>query len=289
MPHMPYGIQQPAVSAQLIRLEKDLGVSLFRRRPFKLTLEGEKLFAFARPFFDRLDEVETELRSGRKYLRVASAEAAIRYHLPEPLKQLKAEFPGLHLTLKSIDDRSMEQLAHGELDLVIGAEEGLLPEGVIEETLIELRMLLLVPEDVEGATVSSFLRKHAGKLPLISPPSDQLSSRLFRDELARRGMKWAPAMELGALDLVRRYALRGFGVGLLVEGTLTGDLEGMRVIPLNGFPKLRVAACHAGKTNPVATRLLEVIRAWAKEMQIGRVRGTVRRSGSNKRGSMPER
>ena len=34
---MPYGIQQPAISVQLIQLEKSLGTTLFRRRPFQLT------------------------------------------------------------------------------------------------------------------------------------------------------------------------------------------------------------------------------------------------------------
>ena len=33
---MPYGIQQPAVSGQLLQLEKHLGVKLFHRRPFSL-------------------------------------------------------------------------------------------------------------------------------------------------------------------------------------------------------------------------------------------------------------
>ena len=31
--NMPYGIQQPAVSAQVIQLENDLGMPLFQRRP----------------------------------------------------------------------------------------------------------------------------------------------------------------------------------------------------------------------------------------------------------------
>ncbi len=270
LPRIPYGIQQPAVSAQLIQLEKALGVVLFRRRPFKLTLEGEKLFAFARPFFERLDDVENELRNGRRYLRIASAEAVIRYHLPEPLRSLKAEFPGLHLTMRAIDDRSLEQLAHGELDLVIGAESGAIPEGVIEETLIEMRMLLLAPDEAKDAGVPEFLNRHAGETPLISLPEDQLVCRLFADELARRGLVWKPSLELGGLDLVRRYAAGGFGVGLLVEGALSEELPGMRVIPLNGFPRLRVSACHAGKMNSIAARLLEMIRDWAGRMRLGK-------------------
>ena len=37
---MPYGIQQPAVSGQMLQLEAELGVKLFNRRPFALTPAG---------------------------------------------------------------------------------------------------------------------------------------------------------------------------------------------------------------------------------------------------------
>jgi len=51
---MPYGIQQPSVSAQVNALERDLGVTLYERRPFKLTPAGEELFKFVEPFFGRI-------------------------------------------------------------------------------------------------------------------------------------------------------------------------------------------------------------------------------------------
>ena len=41
--HIPYGIQQPAISAQILQLEQQLGVALFRRRPFDLTDEGRRV------------------------------------------------------------------------------------------------------------------------------------------------------------------------------------------------------------------------------------------------------
>ena len=50
--NMPYGIQQPAISAQVIQLENDLGMTLFQRRPFELTPAGVELFAFVQPFFE---------------------------------------------------------------------------------------------------------------------------------------------------------------------------------------------------------------------------------------------
>jgi len=51
---MPYGIQQPAISAQILRLEEDLGLKLFQRRPFQLTPAGRELYEFVAPFFSRV-------------------------------------------------------------------------------------------------------------------------------------------------------------------------------------------------------------------------------------------
>src|SRR5664279_4266958 len=73
--HMPYGIQQPAVSSQILLLEQDLGVRLFERNPFRLTAEGEKLYAFVRPFFEQLDTVAATLRKRpAPLLRLGAAE-----------------------------------------------------------------------------------------------------------------------------------------------------------------------------------------------------------------------
>ena len=63
--NIPYGIQQPAVSAQVAQLEEYLGVTLFQRRPFVLTPPGEKLYAFVKPFFANLDKVANDLQGGQ--------------------------------------------------------------------------------------------------------------------------------------------------------------------------------------------------------------------------------
>src|SRR3954464_15780718 len=59
--HIPYGIQQPAVSGQMRALEESTGARLFERSPFRLTVPGEKLFAHVAPFFEGLDDVAAAL------------------------------------------------------------------------------------------------------------------------------------------------------------------------------------------------------------------------------------
>jgi DNA-binding transcriptional LysR family regulator len=53
--NIPYGIQQPAVSGQIAKLEESLGTKLFQRRPFALSRCG--LFEFIKPFFDNIETV----------------------------------------------------------------------------------------------------------------------------------------------------------------------------------------------------------------------------------------
>src|ERR1019366_5888135 len=76
--HIPYGIQQPAVSSQILRLEEDLGKRLFERNPFRLTAEGVALFEFARPFFENLDAVAGRLRqTAPPQLRLGASELVL--------------------------------------------------------------------------------------------------------------------------------------------------------------------------------------------------------------------
>src|SRR3989454_11196730 len=79
--NMPYGIQQPAMSGQIIQLEEFLGVTLFQRRPFELTAAGEELYAFIQPFFENLQSVGEKLRGGAAQLiRIGASEVVLRDH-----------------------------------------------------------------------------------------------------------------------------------------------------------------------------------------------------------------
>jgi len=84
--NIPYGIQQPAVSAQVAQLEEFLGVTLFQRRPFALTADGEKLFAFIEPFFANLDQIAGELQGGQaRHFRIGASTIVLRDHMPQLL------------------------------------------------------------------------------------------------------------------------------------------------------------------------------------------------------------
>jgi DNA-binding transcriptional LysR family regulator len=98
--NIPYGIQQPAVSAQIARLEESLGTKLFQRRPFALSPAGVELFEFIRPFFDNVEIIAEKLRQNRSpQLRIAAPSIVLHDYLPELLQKLRTKFPEFRLYL----------------------------------------------------------------------------------------------------------------------------------------------------------------------------------------------
>src|SRR5437879_13649124 len=82
--NMPYGIQQPAVSGQIARLEESLGTKLFNRRPFALLPPGVELYEFIPPFFDEIGHVGEAIRGGSSQkLRLAAPAKVLSALLPE--------------------------------------------------------------------------------------------------------------------------------------------------------------------------------------------------------------
>lgn len=257
---MPYGIQQPAMSAQMIRLESDLGTPLFERRPFRLTLAGQALYEFIKPFFSRLGEIEDIIQGKLAHrLRLAGLTEVMREHVPVMLADLRSRFPDLKVTLQEIDQRGAEKLiAQGEADLAITVLESGLPPGFHSLTLARLPLCLLVAASSSHRRGTDLIKAGAaGREALISLPPHEMLPRLFQKELSRRGIVWRTAMETSSQDLVAIYVRNGLGIGLAVR---TPDLENnpdFRLLPLPGFPKLPIGAFWRGKPGEVCRSLIE--------------------------------
>ena len=197
---MPYGIQQPAVSGQILQLERDLGVKLFNRRPFVLTPAGEELYDFLYPFFSRLDEVESRLKGEEsRHLRIAASASAMRNHLPELLGEMREEEPDLRLTLREVDPGDIHGLlVHQQVDLAISIIHGRRAEGFQAVELLKLPLVLLVPEDWKVRRFADMLvddpysKGKVSKYPLVGLPHHEILGRIFQEALEERDINWTP-------------------------------------------------------------------------------------------------
>lgn len=269
---MPYGIQQPAVSGQMLQLEKNLGVRLFQRRPFALTPAGSDLYEFLAPFFSQLDEVAGRLRGeAGQHLRLAASPSVLTMHLPVVLESLKRKMPELRLTLREVMPAEIDSLlASQEVDVAISAQSAKPAPPVKTVELVRLPLLLLVPEGAPSSTFAA-LKKSArsGEIsePLISLPARESISQLFQEALAKDGLRWGASMEVNTLELVHSYVSHGFGYGVTVEVSMPAIPENVRVIRLTKAPPLVMGVSYTGKLGAVAERFVEEAVDYAQKMK----------------------
>lgn len=263
--HMPYGIQQPAVSGQIIALEESLGKPLFRRRPFQLTQAGAALFEFVRPFFENLDSMEARLRGNAgRLLRIAASSPVLKSHLPTILKSLKEEYRELRFTLHEAVQPEIDFLLRNrEIDLAVTVVEGPPDPDLISEKLIELSLILLAPAKSKIRSAEDIWRMDPITEPLIGLPERQPLVKLFAKGLQKRGITWRVGIEVTTIELIEVYVSQGFGFGLTVAIPGWKHGTGVRAIPLPGFDPVQIAAVWRGGPDPLLKALVLELRTVA--------------------------
>jgi DNA-binding transcriptional LysR family regulator len=266
--NIPYGIQQPAVSAQVAQLEEFLGVTLFQRRPFALTPEGEKLYAFIEPFFANLGRMAAEFQGGRaRHFRIGASTIILRDHLPGLMAGVRKKFPGLKVSLREGYPAQLEQLlAQDEIDLALTVMERKPPAGFQSMVLLELPMVLLVEKSSPLKAATELWQRDKIDEPLICLPGHESVTKHFLARLAELKREWFPAIEASSISLIETYVAAGLGIGVSVNVPRQPLPKNVRALPLPDFPAASLGALWRGKKNPLLDTFLDMARQRAREM-----------------------
>ena len=125
------GLSQPALSAHVRDLERQLGVSLLSRttRSVRLTTEGELFLHRLQKVLDDLDGAVLDLRDraalSRGRVIVAATPSAASGLLPRAIARFQARYPGVQIQL--VEDGSpgvAHRVETGEADLGVGPLSG---------------------------------------------------------------------------------------------------------------------------------------------------------------------
>lgn len=202
-------ITQPAVSQHVRALEKELQVRLVERGggAWQLTDAGEIVYRFAQ----RIRASETEMRQLLQALQVGergrvvlgASSTGVLYYLPPVLRRLRADYPGIDLTLFSdITDRLRTAVIDGSADAA-------LVWGPVADPRLLAKPLHRAPFAVVAAADHPLAEQ-----PLVTPI--ELSAYPFVMNL--QGTTTRQVIEA---------ALRGLGVSLQVamEGTSTENIK----------------------------------------------------------------
>jgi DNA-binding transcriptional LysR family regulator len=266
--NIPYGIQQPAVSAQVAQLEEFLGVTLFQRRPFALTPEGEKLYQFIQPFFANLDKIAGELQGGQlRHVRIGASTIVLRDHLPGLLQGVQRKFPGLKVSLREGYRAHLESLLQrDEIDLAVTLIEKKPSPGFNSLTLLELPMVLLVEKNSRIKSAEELWSRDKINEPLICLPVSESLSKNFLQQLNELGVDWFPSIEASSVDLVETYVANGLGIGMSVAIPKKPLSANVRALPLPGFPPVVIGALWRGRTTPLLQAFFDELKLRAKQL-----------------------
>lgn len=198
-------ITQQTLSAHMAALEKELGCTLFRRRPaFRLTDEGRVFRAYCEKMLSLDDAMHREFRemaaepSGT--LRIAISQTRSRILIPPAAVRWHSRFPRVSLrVLELSNDPLIRAVQEDRADIAVG----LIPEDVPELTvtrLYEEELLLLIPDTPAYAHLGSGV-----------PAPEELARCAF--------------LTNSASDIVGRYGERFFtGLGIVPRIAAMSDM-----------------------------------------------------------------
>ncbi len=119
-------ITQPALSKQILSLEKEIGIQLFNRSsvPVTLTAAGEYFIQEAKKLLyneDQLIRSMEQFKSGEKgRLIIGSTPFRCTYLIPEIVKKVREKFPGIQVKLvEEGSDLLRKDVVDGKFDLAV--------------------------------------------------------------------------------------------------------------------------------------------------------------------------
>ena len=239
-------LTQPAVSAQIAKLEQRLKVRLLDRlgRRVYPTDPGRLLYSYAEQV-ERLSailseaeqavaEMEPELK-GR--VTVGSSPTIAIYLLPRLLGQFKREHPKVEISLAVGQTREvLESMVDNMYDFALVEGPGKAP-GLLFERLMDDELQLVVAPDHPWASRRSegITMEELSQTPLICHRQGSGTQTAIEREFQRRCIQINRSMEVENNEVVKRMVEAGLGVSILSRLVIQQELErgSLVAVPVN--------------------------------------------------------
>jgi DNA-binding transcriptional LysR family regulator len=227
-------VTEPAVSASVAAMQRDLGCDLVTRqgRGIALTPAGETLARYAAELLGLHEQALRELRGARS-LRLAAVTTAGEYVVPPLLKAFAQTHPHVDVTLE-VGNRStvMERLLRRDVDLAIGGRP---PPGtgIAGMPILSYRLVVVAASDhaVADPAEETWLLREPGS-------GTRATVEAF---LEGQGIVPRSTMTLGSNGAVKQGVAVGLGITLLSTHAAGTELAAgtLRRVPVAGAPLRR--------------------------------------------------
>lgn len=277
-------ISQPAMSQQIRRLEKEVGVELVARtkRSVRLTHAGETYLLEARRAVQCLDDATRVARQvaegayGR--LRVGVTSPALFVIYPEIAHAFHAHRPEIAVTVSVLDTAEQEQaLLRGDLDIGV-VHPPLDSSGLEAADLASWPFRIALPDSHPLTTHETLTMNDLAGEPLVLFPR-RIGPRLYDSIIelcVRTGFSPTIAMEAHPAQSIVALAAAGVGLGFIASPQDSFRRDGVTYRNLEGpQPALDIAFAYTSlDRHPALADFVAVARAaLGRDGTCGRVKG----------------
>ncbi|WP_038048745.1 LysR family transcriptional regulator [Thermus caliditerrae] len=250
-------LSQPALSQQIQALERELGVRLLERRPFRLTPAGEVLREEGRRLLREAEVLKERVRqAGRGELRFGVPENL----LPDLMPLLDHLRRGLGQPVEVLEMHTPEQvkaLKEGRLDYGLA---GLKVEdpAIAEEPLLKVPIVAVLPEGHPLASRERVPLKALRDEPFLLVPREALPPlyEAFMEVFRRAGFTPKVVREVARFPQAVSLVAAGVGVHLTLAPYRVFPHPGTALKPLEEEAALQVSLIYC--RTPPPPRLQEV-------------------------------
>ncbi|WP_318212147.1 MULTISPECIES: LysR family transcriptional regulator [unclassified Streptomyces] len=270
-------LAQPGLSAQIRRLERELGQPLLDRsgRSVTPTEVGRAVLPYARAALAAADAVRqtvdayTGLLRGRVTLGLVSGAAGHVFDIAGFLAAFHEDHPSVEVALtEDTTERMVAALLAGELDIaLLGTAVRTPPPGTAFQMVIDVPLVAVVaPGDplLERADGTSVPLAELRDRPLICLPRGTGVRAALERGCAQAGFRPRITFEAAAPHVLARLAARGLGTAVLPAGEnedpLDGQLRTLRIVEPEMRARLALAWPATGPSSPAARVLLDRLR-----------------------------
>ena len=241
------GVSQPAVSKQVMELERTVGLVLLERgrRHVTMTEAGETLLPYARRLAETLTDAKaaladlSALRRGR--LRLGATPTLATYFLPRAMVYFRQRFPAVDVSVAVRGASGLfENLSDGRLDTVLSGRR---PDGADTASRVFMTDALIpvCSAEHEWARGRAINATRLGEQRLVLRDGARGTAGYVERVLRARGVAIDRPLRLPHTESVKQAALAGLGVAFLPGVAVTDDLAGgrLRKLKVNGLRLMR--------------------------------------------------
>ncbi|MEU3188593.1 LysR family transcriptional regulator [Streptomyces sp. NPDC006923] len=217
-------ISQSGVSAQILKLEREVGAELFDRsaRSVTLTVAGKAALEHARAALAAAQAVGQAVGEVRGLIRGRLTVGMVIGCTLAPLFDALAAFhsahPGVEISLlEDRSDRLVEEVRAGSVDLALIGTATAAPEGLGALTIVSDRLVVAVPAGHLLAETRRITLRDVVDHPIVSMPSGTGLRTALDEACAAQGLRPVIALQASAADAIADLAARGLAIAVLSE------------------------------------------------------------------------